>query len=296
MRLVRLGQVAVFAGLALATVLLARRMDSGELRPYDVGIVPRSSTLRWLSLGHPTLAANLLWLRAVQYVGEPRGDQRGWDKLFPLVDAVTDLDPRHGYAYQVAGTLLPNYGRVAESNAILEKGLRALPERYILPLLRSFNAFQYDDDWAAAGRFASVAARTPGAPDHVRHYALAFYVKGQRADAAVDFLTQILAETRDPETRAAVEEQFRQAVLERDLARLDAAVAEWRRRHVTGPLHLQQLVGEGLVPAIPSDPFGGELRIDEGGVVRSSVNPFRFSRPERQGPRRNGDAQPGGTP
>ena len=37
---------------------------------------------------------------------------------------------------------------------------------------------------------ATIAARTKGAPPHVRHYALAFYVKGQRADAAIDFLVK----------------------------------------------------------------------------------------------------------
>lgn len=266
--------------LALATALLARRLDTGQLRPYDVGIVPSAGTLRWLSLGHPTLAANLLWLRAVQYIGDPRGDERGWDKLYPLVDTLTDLDPGHGYAYQVAGTLLSTYDKVAESNAILEKGARALPDRYILPHLRAFNAFYYDDDWVTAGKWAEIAARSKGAPAHARHYALAYYVKGRRADAAVDYLEQILSEARDPETRTAVEAQLKQAILERDAARVDEAAERWRERYVVGPLVIGQLVSEGLVDRIPADPFGGELYVDEEGRVRSTANPFRFSRPE----------------
>jgi hypothetical protein len=152
MRTLRIVQATTFASLALGTWLLARNLDTGRLRPYDVGIVPKASTLRWLSLGHPTLAANLLWLKAVQYIGDPRANERGWDKLYPLADVVTDLDPRHGYAYQVAGTLLSTFGHVPESSAILEKGTRALPDRYILPYLRAFNAFYYDDDWTTAGR------------------------------------------------------------------------------------------------------------------------------------------------
>ncbi len=280
MGLVQSVQLAVFAGLALATGLLARQFDTGQLRPYDVGIVPSAATLRWVSLGHPTLAANLLWLRAVQYIGDPRSDERGWDKLYPLVDTLTDLDPGHGYAYQVAGTLLSTYGQVAESNAILEKGTRALPDRYILPHLRAFNAFYYDDDWVTAGRFAEIAARSRGAPPHVRHYALAYYVKGRRADAAVDYLEQVLAESKDPETRAAVEAQLKQAILERDADRLDEAAGRWRERYVVGPLTIGQLVSEGLVDRIPPDPFGGELYVDDEGRVRSTANPYRFSKPE----------------
>jgi len=279
MRIGRTIQTAAFVGLALVTGVLASMLDTARLRPYDVGIVPTASTLRWLSLGHPTLAANLLWLRAVQYIGEPRSRERGWDKLFPLVDTLTDLDPRHGYAYQVAGTLLSAFDHPSESNTILEKGARALPDRYILPLLRSFNAFYNDDDWEAAGRFAAIASRAKDAPPHTRHYALAFYVKGQRADAAVDFLEQSLSEARDPETRKAVEGQLLQARLERDAARLEAAVKSWRERYVVGPLFLQQLVSEGLVAAVPPDPNGGELYLDGEGRVRSTVNPYRFALP-----------------
>jgi hypothetical protein len=269
-----------FAALAAATALCASRLSVAQERPYDIAVVPRASAVRWLSLGHPTLAANLLWLRAVQYIGEPRADVRGWDKLFPVVDVVTDLDPRHGYAYQVAGIMLGSVGRVAESNAILEKGMRAVPERYILPYLRAFNAFYYDDDWVAAGHFAEVAARAPGAPAHVRQNVLAYYVKGRRADAAVAFLEQARDEARDDESRKAIESQLAQAILERDAVRLDEAVAEWRRRHIVGPFALEQLVREGLIRSIPRDPHGGRLYVDADGRVRSTANPFRFSPPE----------------
>jgi tetratricopeptide (TPR) repeat protein len=276
----RFVQFSVFTGFALAVWLLASRLEPRRLEPYDPGIVPRASTLRWLSLGHRTLAANLLWLKAVQYIGDLRANERGWDKLYPLTDAVTDLDPRHGYAYQVAGTLLSAFGHVPESNAILEKGTRALPDRYILPYLRAFNAFYYDDDWTTAGRFAEISARTPGAPPHVRQNVLAYYVKGRRAEAAVAFLQQSLAEARDPETRKAVEAQLQQAMLERDAAGLDEAVEKWRSRYVIGPLFLEQLVGEKLLTAIPADPYGGDLFVDEDGRVRSTANPYRFSKPE----------------
>jgi tetratricopeptide (TPR) repeat protein len=280
MRLVRVIQGFTFTALAAVTWLLASRLDPGTVRPYDVGIVPSAGTLRWLSLGHPTLAANLLWLRAVQYIGDPRADERGWSRLYPLVDTVTDLDPGHGYAYQVAGTLLTSSGQVAESNAILEKGAKAVPGRYILPFLRAFNAFYYDDDWVTAGRFAELAARAENAPPHVRQYVLAFYVKGQRADAAVAFLQQALAEARDPETRSAIEPQLQQALLERDATRLDDAVRAWRDRYVIGPFSPGQLVDEGLLASIPADPMGGELYVDVDGRVRSTANPFRFSKPE----------------
>ncbi len=273
-------RLAAFLALAGATGFVASRLRVDEERPYDIESVPRPGMLAWAFLGDRTLAANLNWLRAVQYIGEPRAAERGWDKLFPIVDVVTDLDPRHGYAYQVASTILSSVGRVEESNRMLEKGMKNVPDRYILPYLRAFNAFYYDGDWTTAGHFAEVAARTPGAPAHVRQNVLAYYVKGRRADAAIAFLQQSLTEAKDPDTRKAVESQLRQAYVERDAARLDEAVDEWRKRYLVGPFAVEQLVTVGLLDEIPPDPAGGRWYVDDGGRVRSTANPYRFARPE----------------
>jgi tetratricopeptide (TPR) repeat protein len=275
-------RLLVFVALAAATTFAASRLHVERERPYDIDAVPRARPLAFLFLGNRTLAADVNWLRAVQYIGEARGNERGWEKLFPLVDAVTDLDPKHGYAYQVAGAILSSVGRIDESNRILEKGTRAVPDRYILPYHRAFNSFYYQDDWKEAGRWAEVAARTPGAPPHVRQNVLAYYVKGNRADAAVAFLGQALTEAKDPDTRKALESQLQQARLELDASKVEDAIQEWRARYRAGPLALGQLVSEGLLPAIPPDPYGGDLYLDEEGRVRSTANPFRFARPERR--------------
>ena len=273
-------RLALFVALVGATGLAASRLSVEEERPYDIESIPRPGMLAWVFLGDRTLAANLNWMRAVQYIGEGRANERGWSKLYPIVDVVTDLDPGHGYAYQVAGTILGSVGRVEESNRILEKGIRNVPDRYILPYLRAFNAFYYDGDWTTAGRYAAVAARTPGAPPHVRQNVLAYYVKGHRADAAIAFLEQSLLEAKDPDTRKAVESQLKQAYLERDAARLDEAVDRWRELYVVGPLVIEQLVATGLVDEIPPDPAGGRWYVDAGGRVRSTAHPYRFARPE----------------
>ncbi len=270
---------------ALALVLfaaaagVAHRIRVGEENPYDVAFVPGAGALRWLSLGHPTLAADLTWLRVVQYVGEKRGDERGWNKLRPLVEVVTDLDPRHGYAYQVGANMLSSVGLVGDANAILEKGTRNVPDRYILPFHRAVNAFLYEGDHALAGRWFEVAARTPGAPAHLRDYVLAQYVKGNVAEAALSFLRQLESEAQDDESRKSIRSQILRATLEREAAPLEAAAARFRDRYGIRPVALEQLVHDGLISAIPPDPFGGSYYLDAEGRVRSTVDPRRFERP-----------------
>ena len=267
--------IALFAGAAG----FAHRIRIAAERPYDVSFVPSAASLRWLSLGHPTLAANLFWLRAVQYMGDAHADERGWEKLRPLVDVITDLDPRHGYAYQTTGNLLASAGRLADSNAILEKGTRNVPDRYILPFHRAVNAFLYAGDFADAGRWFEVASATPGAPARLREYVVAMYAKADRAEAAISFLRHLEEEAQDDESRKAVAHQIQWATLERDANRLESAAALYQERHLLPPVCLEQLALDGLVDALPKDPFGGGYWLDPDGRVRSTAYEKRLDRP-----------------
>jgi tetratricopeptide (TPR) repeat protein len=270
----------VAAALAGAMVAVAHRIRVAQDKPYDIGFVPSAGAVRWVSLGHSTLAANLNWLRAVQYVGDERADRRGWGKLRPILELVTDLDPRHGYAYQVGANMLSSAGLVADANAILEKGTRNVPDRYILPFHRAVNAFLYEGDHELAARWFELAARSPGAPLHLRDYVLAQYVKASHADAAISFLQKLEEEAQDDDSRRSIRDQIARATLERDAQGLEDAARVYAQRVGVPPVSLEQLVFQGLVGAIPPDPYGGRYYLDKDGRVRSTVNPRRFERPE----------------
>jgi hypothetical protein len=267
--------VALFSG----AIALAHRIRVAGDRPYDVSLIPSASSLRWLSLGHPTLAANLFWLRAVQYMGDAHADERGWERLRPLVEVITDLDRGHGYAYQTSANILASAGLVADSNAILEKGTRNVPDRYIIPFQRAVNAFMYAGDYAEAGKWFGIAARTSGAPRRMQEYVVAMYAKGDRSDAAISFLGRLRDEAQDDESRRAIDHQIQRATLERDASRLEQAAETYRERFLVPPICLEQLAAAGLVPAVPPDPFGGFYYLDEEGRIRSSAYSKRLDRP-----------------
>lgn len=271
-----LGLAVVLAAMA---ALAASRIAVAQQRPYDVDYVPRAAALRLWSVGHPTLAANLWWLKAVQYMGEPRAAERGWDRLYPVLDLITDLDPRHGYVYQVGGNVLASEGRVDESNALLEKGTRNVPDRYIIPFHRAVNAFLYEGRYAEAARWFEVASRRPNAPPHLAEYVSAMYVKGDAPEAAVRFLAHLYERAEDEESRTALRKQLDQAVLERDAALIEDAAHAYEARHGFPPIALGQLEQEGLLSGVPPDPFGGFYYLDPEGRVRSSVSGRRLERP-----------------
>jgi tetratricopeptide (TPR) repeat protein len=271
--------LTVLALLAAPFLAAAERVleGMGADHPYDVAYVPRGSAAQFLMPGVRLSIANYYWLQTVQYIGEPKGRRRGFEKLLPLVDLVTDLDPRHGYAYQTAGIVLSSEGRLDESEQILKKGMEpGRPNWWSFPFYIAFNDYFYRGDYAEAARWAKIAARTPGASPNISHLALALDVKSGNPEDAVRFLEELRGIAKDEKTAAALEEQLKLAILQLDFSRLDAAVAAFRAQHGRPPPDLRALVAEGLLPAIPRDPFGGEYSLDSAGVVHASERDFRF--------------------
>jgi tetratricopeptide (TPR) repeat protein len=244
--------------------------------------VPESSALRLLSPGLRLTIANLYWLSTVQYVGDRRAQERGWAKLHALGDLVTDLDPRHGYAYQSVGLVLSAAGRLDESDRILEKGQRHAP-RWTFPFYLAFNHFFYRGDYEAAARWAEVAAKMPGASTRISHLALSLKVKSGSPDDAVRFLEEMRGTASDDRTADAIDEQLRIALLQRNFAVLDEAVTRFRELRGRPPQPLEEIVWSGLLAVIPEDPYGGRYYADGDGHVHSTAKDFRMKPAENLG-------------
>jgi hypothetical protein len=105
--------------------------------------------------------------------------------------------------------------------------------------------------------------------------ALALKVKSGSPDDAVRFLEEMRGTAPDARTAELLAEQYRLAVLQRDFATLDAAVAQFRTRHGRDPADLQEVVKTGVLPAIPPEPYGGAY-VWRDGAVHSTGNDFRF--------------------
>jgi tetratricopeptide (TPR) repeat protein len=266
---------AVLLPLAAAAVLAAGTgiaahgilVEMRGARAYEVTWVPRGEPLRVLSPGIRLSFANYYWMSTVQYVGDYAAANRGYEKLFPLVDLVTDLDPRHGYAYQTAGIVLSTAGRLDESDRILKKGMEKGPNWWSYPFYIAFNHYFYRDDVKEGARWAEIAARTPGASPNISHLALSLDVKSGETDHAIEFLTELRKVAKDEATEKALDEQVKLAVLQREFRRLDAAVEAYRARTGRDPARFEELVAAGALSESPGpDPFGGRFELREGKV------------------------------
>jgi hypothetical protein len=277
---------------ALAALTAAATIDLALVRqvlqrPYDVVHVPRGAVAGPASLGQRGLVSDLYWLSAVQYIGDPASEQRGYAQLLPLLELVTDLDPRHGYAYQTGGIVLSAANRLEESDRIMEKGMTVGPNWWTYPFYRAFNDWFYRGDTAAAAPWAERAARTPGASPNISHLAVALASKSHNPELAIQLITELRREVKDEATAARLDEQYKLAVLERDAQALERAVQEHEQRTGHPLTSLDELLRSGELARLPADPFGGHYvwRAAER-EVQSSANPFRFRTRNRAiGPR-----------
>ena len=255
------GRAALSSSLASLTVASAGRLPIPEERPYDVAVVPQPRP-RGASPSATRRSPRTSTTCGRSSTSASRGaSERGWDRLYPARRPRHRSRPGHGYAYQVAGTILRELRTGSRSRTrSSRRGCGTSPSRYILPFLRAFNAFYYEGDYAEAGRFVEIAARLPGAPAHLRQNVLATYVKGKRADAALEFLEHARDAAQDDESRGG----DRRAARDGRGSSATPPCSTTRSRAGARGYGLPPLIAvlrscaRGWSTRIPADPVGGE--------------------------------------
>src|SRR5262245_5365189 len=177
--------------------------------------------LRRLTLGFNTVWADVYWIRAVQYFGGTRlstAPDKSYDRLYPLLDITTTLDPRFNIAYRLGAILLaedyPNGpGKPEQAIALLEKGLQATPNKWQYMHDIGFVYYWWRRDQKTAAQWFLKAEGMPGAPTWLRQVAVTMLAEGGDRDTARGLWTEM--------AQSADHEWMRQAA-KRGLMQLDA--------------------------------------------------------------------------
>jgi tetratricopeptide (TPR) repeat protein len=248
------------------------RWSSSQPKLQQLTYLPGGEYLRMASLGYRELAADLLWLEAIQVMGEKKLSVEDGHWLYHAVDRITTLDPKFVRAYEAGShalcilVLLPE-----ESNRLLEKGMRHNPQEWMLPFLLGINYyFELGDDEKAAEAMAK-AAGLPGAPERLMSLAAKLFVSAKSPQQAVELLAKAYEETSDENVRRMLEVRLKESIVERDLQILEEAIRRYQVNYTHRPERLEDLVGPELLRELPKEPFGGHYLYESAtGVVRSS--------------------------
>lgn len=271
--------LALWGG-TIGTLVAIERNRPPTVRATELSYLPKGDYLKLAVLGYRQLAADLIWLKAVQSFGTRNQTTEGYLWTYHAVDVLTDLDPKFALAYQVAGSILAIWAnRVHESVALLEKGVRHNPEVWQLPFFLGYDYFYELHDPIRAAKYFRMAAELPGSPEYLPKLAARMTVEAGDPDAALEFLQRLynVVKDKDEKLREGLAWRIREVTAERDIRVLEQAVARYKERYAKLPASLEELVVRGIIPRLPTEPLGGVYRLNPSdGTVTSTGLPERL--------------------
>lgn len=140
----------------------------------ELAYYPSGQHVRPATLGHPESAADLAWLRAIQYYGAHRRSDNRFDHLYHVFDILTTLAPRFESAYVFGAFALAQEGRnFPQAEALLRKGFAANPRSGRLAFELGFLYYVKPNgrDLVQAAESFELSASLPGHPELARRFA-----------------------------------------------------------------------------------------------------------------------------
>lgn len=238
----------------------------------DIYYLPPPTALRVAVLGFDDAAADLLWIRALIYMGDEYMQGRGLQHVFSYTEALLALDPDFRAVYHwiaTAGTYQPEAGDLTEIQATLafiERGVERFPDdgelEWDLGATLAFElpAYLETDEEREAARADAVehlirASRLGAAPPWMMLSNASLLDRLGRTERAVEHLEEMYATVDDPSLRAQIADHI--AALRSD-AHADAFVAasddaEDARLHTYPWMHPAMYFLVGPRPAVDVD-------------------------------------------
>lgn len=261
----------ILGGAVITTVLLMEQRRPAEDRSVELSYLPKGKYLKVAVLGYRHIAADLIWLKAVQYFGDLKQTTGGFRWAYHATDVVTDLDPEFVLAYQAGGTVLGVWsGLMDESIALLMKGMKHNPNDWRFPFLIGYDYFYELCDPANGAKYFQMASTLPGAPAYLARLAARLSVEAGDPDAAMEFLARFSGQVADQRVKEALDLRMKEVVVERDVRYLDQAVNQFRTRVGRMPGRIEELVEQKIIHALPIEPFGGRYVVLPTGVIVST--------------------------
>jgi hypothetical protein len=260
--------------------------------------VTSGKTVQRMSVGYSALAADLYWIRAIQYYGGVKLRLEGKEAagagaaaktsdyalLYPLLDLTTTLDPLFNIAYRFGSIFLAEpypagAGRPDLAIKLLEKGLAARPDKWEYMQDIGFVHYWWLHDYKNAAAWFERASAVNGAPWFLKSLAATTLAEGgDRRSSRTMWLA----------IRQSAEIDWLRNEAERRLMQLDAAdfieqvQAEVNRARSAGvPVSSwNDVVRARVLRGIPVDPMNVPFELGADGIVRLSRKSPLFPLPD----------------
>lgn len=254
------------------------RAGEGRMREKgmeELAYFPSGRFVRQASIEYQDLAADLIWLRAIQYYGHHLMTDRKYEWLGHVFGILAALDPRFIGAYHFgAYTLAWDARQPHEAIDLLVDGMKDNPMDWQLPFDAGFINYMLLRDYEQAGRQFEISSRLPNTWSLTSRWAAVAVARAGDYGTARQMWLDIYNGTENKQLRALVVRQLRRLKFDEGLDHLQEAVDRFSEQERRLPTGLGELVRRGYLPALPEEPFGGRFYLD-GDKVKSTTPPGR---------------------
>ena len=263
---------AAFAALKVRTDKVARE----ELPGSSIIYIPSGKFLKYATFGYRALAADAIYLWAIQYYSTPTIDDR-FDHLDHIFAIINELDPRYQDPYEVGALIAVQEARnPAAAFSILDRGAANNPDQWVYPFNAGHVALMTLKDYPLAEKYFEQCMKIPGAPEFVeRLRANAIFKKGDLRTSWETWL-EIYKKAPDERTKKIASNHLYNVKAAIDAAVLEDAAAKYRERFGRPPADLETLLRTGFLREVPKDMDGQDYIYDPAtGKVKTVTSPWR---------------------
>jgi hypothetical protein len=220
--------LALAAGWAAVQVSTqASRMLPPPRSLDELSYYPSGKHLRPATLGHAESAADLAWLRAVQYYGEHRHTDNRFTRMEHVFEILTALSPRYEAAYVFGAFALAQEGQnFAAAERLILRGIEANPRSGWLAFEAGFLYYVKPGgrDLARAAEYFEQSARQPDAPPQAARFAAFARQASGELEMAFALWQGVLQTSSNPYLREMAEREMKKIQAAFEAHRRDQAV------------------------------------------------------------------------
>jgi len=247
----------------------------------EVLYITSPKAVKRFALGYDGLLADVYWTRAIQYFGRNHLFETGrYDRLAPLLEITTTLDPHLRVAYEFGANFLapaPPNGAGMPDRAIrlLEYGIQQNPQDPKLFYSLGFIYYLELKDYAKASETFAAGSGLPGA--HISLKVLAAQCAQHAGESQTARMLWITTYKTIPEkdVRANALAHLEALAIDDAVKQVENAVSLYGQKRGKLPAILGALVAKGLLPGIPLDPDGHPFKLLPDGRIEVR-NPDSF--------------------
>ncbi len=225
--------------------------------------IPDGKYLKRISLGQNSLLADLIWLRAIQVMGEKNVTRKDAEWIYHAVSTATDLDPKFYYMTELGGIYLTSVaGNHKLSIKLLKKGYENNPDTWEFPFFIGFNYFFYLKDFKQAAYYMGIGAELPKKPAYLPLLASRLYAQAGDPRYGMELTEAIYENTKNEKVREALRHRMKELQVEINLDALEREVGAYKNKFGRYPASVQELLAGGFIKTVPVDGLGGEYIIN----------------------------------